>query len=73
LKNNKQSGQLYTLAVRREKIKKKQKQKQLITSGNSNTISLHAPHYVKEDMAAHPERQWMTRFDHRVVSQAPPE
>jgi hypothetical protein len=71
LKNNKQSGQLYTLAVRREKIKKKQKQ--LITSGNSNTISLHAPHYVEEDMTAHPERQWMTRFDHRVVSQAPPE
>jgi len=44
LKNNKQIGQLCTLAVMREKRKKKQKQS--ITRGNPTVISLHTLHHA---------------------------
>jgi len=45
LTTNKQIEQLYTLVARREK--KKKKDKQSITNGNSIIICLHAPHHVK--------------------------
>ena len=71
LKNNKQRGQLYILTVGREKRKKKQKQSN--TGGNSTIINLHAPHHVEENTTVHLRRRWMARFSHRVVSHVPPE
>ena len=58
LKNNNKGGQLYTLTVKREKRKKKQKH--LVTGDNPTTISLYAPYHVVEDMAAHTGRWQMT-------------
>jgi hypothetical protein len=44
--------------------KRKKKRKQSITDGNPTIIYLHASHQMKEATAAHPVRQWITRFDH---------
>jgi len=69
LKNNKRRGQLCTLVVRREKIKKNKTKMSI--NDNPTIISLDAPHHVEEGMAAHLERWWMAIFGHRTASHAP--
>jgi hypothetical protein len=60
--NNKQRGQLCTLVVEKEKIKKKHKQS--ITDGNPIIICLHVPHHMKKGATANPIRRRMTKIGH---------
>jgi len=62
--------QLCTIAVRREKRKKKRKQ--LITCDNSITACVPAPHHVEEGTFAHLMIRWRAIFDHRKMSHVPP-
>lgn len=66
LKKNKQRGQLYTLTVKREKRKKKQKQS--ITDGNSTTISLCVSPHIEKDTTVFLERSRIARISYQVVS-----
>jgi len=53
--------------------REKERKNQMIISYNPITISCNVPFQMKEDMAAHLERQWNASYIHRVVSHALPE
>jgi hypothetical protein len=50
----------------------KEKKKQTTTGNNLTTTRLHVSRYVEEKTIAHPMRQQIARFGHRMASHAPP-